>query len=78
MIIGGYMKFIDFDISKAKELFVRNEVYDIMLHNGIVQEDVVLFSFDGENLETIYKFSNLDGDFWETSAVKMYRIKKEH
>ncbi|GAB0880448.1 hypothetical protein MZ16F87_49750 [Escherichia coli] len=49
-----------------------------MLHNGTVQEDVVLFSFDGENLETIYKFSNLDGDFWETSAVKMYRIKKEH
>ncbi|HCQ0858810.1 TPA: hypothetical protein OGU99_000743 [Escherichia coli] len=72
------MKFIDFDISKVKELFVRNAVFDIMLHDGAVHEDVVLFSFDGENLETIYKFSNLDGDFWEARTVKMYRIKKEH
>jgi hypothetical protein len=71
------MNFDDFDIEKSKMYFETNAFFDIMLHDGTVHNHVVLFSFDGEKLKTVYKFSNLDGDFWETSKVKMIRFNEE-
>lgn len=63
------MNFIKFNSSESEAYFNTNNKFNIILKDGTVVIGVSLLSFDGENLKTVYKFTNLDGDYWDTSDV---------
>ncbi|EON7637074.1 hypothetical protein ABV23_RS01110 [Escherichia coli] len=63
------MNLVKFNPKNAERMFNTNNLFNIMLNDGTVQIGVALLAFEGEKLNTIYKFSNLDGDFWELHEV---------